>query len=165
MHLSGFCVPRSRIILWSCPVISYHVQRSGCRCVRSLSINHSFREYNIFLKYWKRWKCSLKDDKWCLELSQIQSVSRWRCQRSADVQDMTGLVTSHPLMSQRHNVNIPHILITIFNMSSGHNCLFSYYPTQPNVCSRPPSFRPPGMLLSSSEILCFQTPDIILHKV
>ena len=162
MHLSGFCVPRLRIILWSCPVISYHVQRLGCRCVRSLSINHSFREYNIFLKYWKRWKCSLKNDKWCLELSQIQSVSRWRCQKmSAECRcpgyDWPGYIT--PSHVRRHNVNIPHILITIFNMSSGHNCLFSYYPTQPNVCSRPPRFRPPGMLLSSSEILCFQTPD------
>ena len=69
--------------------------------------------------------------------------------------------TSHPLC---HNVNIPHILITMFSRSSQLSVLI--LSNSDSLMSGPsPSFRPPGMLLSSSEILCFQTPDIILHKV
>ena len=94
------------------------------------------------------------------QMEMSEDVSGGRCP------DITGPVTSHPLMSLCHNVNIPHILITIFSLSSQLSVLILSNSNSDSLMSSPgPSFRPPGMLLSSSEILCFQTPDIILHKV
>ena len=89
-------------------------------------------------------------------------------------QDVSGVQMSRILLARLHHTlsSVPvsqcqHSSHPHYNIQSSQLSvlILSNSNSSDSIMSGPgPSFRPPGMLLSSSEILCFQTPDIILHK-